>query len=235
MMEKPFISPFSLRRHKWKVEWRVQSERPVNRGMQRFTEKEECIMKNLAVFQVITHKQLKKNYKLREKQIQNMLAKRLLVQHKLLKNDEPWFIYTLEAIEGYKKAFVVKNYWLGYDVEDLLKRLILVDFYFELKRRMNIEIALKATSYPFQAIFIMNEKAYEVYANKGDIHDLSVCLNQSLTQERRLFIITEQLVHLNLVEAVLNRPKILYRVVTDEGIFKKDKEEFFYNLSSKKY
>lgn len=230
MEEKPFISPFSLRRHKWKVEWCVQSERPVNRDMQRFTEKEERLMQDIAVFQVITHKQLKKHYKLREKYIQNLLAKRLLVQHKLLKNGETWFIYTLEFIQGYKKAFVVKNYWLGYEVEDILKRLIVVDFYFELKCRMNTKITLKVASYPFQALVVMNGKAYEVYVNKGDIHDLSVCLNQSLIQERRLFIITEQVVHLNL--AVLDRPKILYRVVTDEGIYKNDKTEFFYNLSS---
>ncbi|SOC22052.1 hypothetical protein SAMN05880501_113119 [Ureibacillus xyleni] len=232
MEKKPFISPFSLRRHEWKVEWRVQSERPVNREMQRFTGKEERVMQDLAVLQIITHKHLKKHYKMHEKQIQNMLAKRLLVQHRLIKNKETWFIYTREAIEGYKKTFVVKNYWLGYGKEEILQRLVLVDFYFELQRKMNTDITLKAVAIPFQAIFIMNDKAYEVYINRGDPHDLLVALNQSITKERRLFIVTEQLIHLNVLATVLERPKILYRVITDEDIYRKDKHEFFHTLPS---
>lgn len=212
MEKKPFVSPFSLGRHEWSVKWNVMSDRIINRGMQRRTEKEEQIMRHLKVFRVITHKQLRNRFKVSDKQIENMVRKKLIVQHSLLKNDREWLIYTLAD---------TSNYWLGYETEDVLKRLVGVDFYFELDHKLPFELKLLPSIQPFVYQIEMNEYVYEVYVDRGDASELLYFFEryQSVCKDRRLFIAGEKINHLNSLTVALQTNGIKVRAVTDSQLY----------------
>lgn len=214
MEKKPFVSPFSLGRHEWSVKWNVMSDRIINRDMQRRMEKEEQILRHLKTFQVITKKQLRNRFKVSEKQIENMVRKRLVVQHSLLKNEQEWSIYTLAD---------TSNYWLGYETEDVLKRLVGVDFYFELDQKLPFELKLLASIQPFVYQIEMNEHVYEVYIDRGDMSELLHFIEryQSVCKERRLFIVAEKINHLNGLVVALQKNGIKVRAVTDSQLYDK--------------
>lgn len=212
MEKKPFVSPFSLGRHEWSVKWNVMSDRTINRDMQRRTEKEEQIMRHLKVFQMITHKQLRKRFKASDKQIENMLRKKLLVKHCLLKNEQEWFIYTLAD---------TSNFWLGYEMEDVLKRLVGVDFYFELDHKLPFGLKLLASIQPFVYQIEMNGHLYEVYVDRGDTSELLHFIEryQSVCKELRLFLVGEKINHLNSLSVGLQTKGIKVRTVTDSQLY----------------
>lgn len=224
MEKKPFVSPFSLGRHEWSVQWNVMSDCYINRDMQRRSEKEEQILRHLKIFQVMTHKQLRNRFKVSDKQIENMMRKRLLVQHSLLKNEQEWFIYTLAD---------TSNYWLGYETEDILKRLVGVDFYFELDHKLPFELKLLASIQPFVYQIEMNKHVYEVYVDRGDTSELLYFMEryQSVCKDRRLFIAAEKINHLNNLVVALQTNRMKVRVVTDHQLYEQACGFGFYGLN----
>ncbi|MFF5996569.1 hypothetical protein AAGS61_17800 [Lysinibacillus sp. KU-BSD001] len=224
MGKKPFVSPFSLGRHEWSVKWNVMSDRIINRDMQRRMEKEEHILRHLKIFQVITQKQLRNRFKAGEKQIENMVRKKLLVKHCLLKNGQEWLIYTLAN---------TSNYWLGYETEDVLKRLVGVDFYYELNQKLPFELKLLASIQPFVYQIEMNEHVYEVYIDRGDTSELLHFIEryQSVCKERRLFIVAEKINHLNGLLMALKTNDIKVRAVTDSQLYEQVCGFGFYGLN----
>ena len=224
MEKKPFVSPFSLGRHEWSVKWNVMSDRIINRDMQRRTEKEEQIIRHLKIFQVITQKQLRNRFKVSEKQIENMVRKKLVVQHSLQKNELEWSIYTLAD---------TSNYWLGYETEDVLKRLVGVDFYSELDYKLPFQLNLLASIQPFVYQIEMNEHVYEVYVDRGDTSELLHFIEryQSVCKDRRLFIAGEKINHLNSLVVALQTNGIKVRAVTDVELYEQVCPFSFYVLS----
>jgi len=224
MDKKPFVSPFSLGRHEWSVKWNVMSDRIINRDMQRRSEKEEQILRHLKVFQVITQKQLRNRFKVSEKKIENMVRKKLLVKHSLLKNEQEWLIYTLAD---------TSNYWLGYETEDVLKRLVGVDFYFELDQKLPFDLKLLASVQPFVYQIEMNGHFYEVYVDRGDTSELLHYIEryQGVCKERRLFIAGEKINHLNSLTVALQTNGIKVRAVTDGQLYDKASSIGLYGLS----
>ena len=212
MEKKPFVSPFSLGRHEWSIKWNVMSDRIINRDMQRRSEKEEQIIRHLKIFQVITQKQLRNRFKVSEKQIEKMVRKKLVVQHSLLKNNQEWLIYTLAD---------TSNYWLGYETEDVLKRLVGVDFYFELDHKLPFELKLLPSIQPFVYQIEMNEHMYEVYVDRGDTSELLHFMEryQSVYKDRRLFIAAEKINHLNSLIVILHTNGMKVRAVTDSQLY----------------
>lgn len=89
MEKKPFTQSFFSRTTCLvsEVACHVMSDRIMNRDMQRRSEKEEVIIRHLKIFQIITHRQLRNRFKVSDKQIENMVRKKLIVQHSLLKNE----------------------------------------------------------------------------------------------------------------------------------------------------
>lgn len=224
MEKKPFVSPFSLGRHEWSVKWNVMSDRIINRNMQRRSEKEEQILRYLKIFQVMTHKQLRNRFKVRQKQIENMVRKRLLVQHSLQKNEQEWFIYTLAD---------TSNYWLGYETEDVLKRLVGVDFYFELNHKLPFELKLIASIQPFVYQIEMNGHFYEVYVDRGDSSELLHFMEcyKNVCKDRRLFIAAEKINHLNNLVVALQMNGMKVRAVTDHQLYEQAYEFGFYGIN----
>lgn len=228
MDKKPFVSPFSLGRHEWSIKWTVSSDRFINRDMQRRTEKEEQIIRHLKVFQLISHKQLKLRFKASEKQVENMVRKQLLVKHRLLKNEQDWFIYSLAD---------ASNFWLGYETEDVLKRLVGVDFYFELDQKLPFELKLTASVYPFNYQIEMNGHLYEVYVDRGDTSDLLHFIerNQSVCKGMRMFIAGEKVNHLNSLGVAIQANTIKVRAVTDSNLYEKTCLFGFYILKGNEW
>lgn len=224
MEKKPFVSPFSLGRHEWSVKWNVMSDRIINRDMQRRSEKEEHIIQHLKIFQVMTHKQLRNRFKVSQKQIENMVRKRLLVQHSFLKNEQQWFIYTLAD---------TSNYWLGYETEDILKRLVGVDFYFELDHKLPFELKLLASIQPFSYQIEMNKHVYEVYIDRGDTSELLYFMERykNVCKNRRLFIAAEKINHLNSLLVALQTNGMKVRAVTDHQLYEQACGFGFYGLN----
>lgn len=124
--------------------------------MQRHSEKEELIIRHLKIFQVITQKQLRNRFKASQKQIENMVRKKQLLRHSLMKNEQEWLIYTLVD---------TSNFWLGYETEDVLKRLVGIDFYFELDHKLPFDLKLLPSIHPFVYQIEMNEYVYKVYVD----------------------------------------------------------------------
>lgn len=224
MEKKPFVSPFSLGRHEWSVKWNVMSDRIINRDMQRRLEKEEQIMRHLKIFQMITHKQLRNRFKVSEKQIENMVSKKQLVKHSLMKNEQEWLIYTLAD---------TSNFWLGYETEDVLKRLVGVDFYFELNQKLPFELKLLASIQPFVYQIEMNGHLYEVYLDRGDVSELLYFIEryQDICRERRLFIVGEKINHLNGLVVALQTNEMKVRAVTDSQLYEQECAFSLYGLS----
>lgn len=224
MEKKPFVSPFSLGRHEWSVKWNVMSDRQINRDMQRRTEKEEQIMRHLKIFQVMTQKQLRNRFKVSDKQIENMVRKKLVVRHSLLKNEQEWSIYTLAD---------ASNYWLGYETEDVLKRLVGVDFYFELDHKLPFEFKLLASIQPFVYQIEMNAHVYEVYVDRGDTLDFLHFIEryQNVCKDRRLFIVAEKINHLNSLVVALQVNGMKVRAITDSQLYEQACGFGFYGLN----
>lgn len=228
MEKKPFVSPFSLGRHEWSVKWNVMSDHIMNRDMQRRSEKEEQILRHLKIFQVITQKQLRNRFKVSNKQIENMVRKKLVVQHSLFKNEQEWFIYTLAN---------TSNYWLGYETEDVLKRLVGIDFYFELDHKLPFELKLLPSIQPFVYQIEMNEHVYEVYVDRGDTSELLHFIEryQSVCKDRRLFIAAEKVNHLNSLIVALQTNGMKVRAVIDNQLFVKACGFGFYGLNDREW
>lgn len=226
MEKKPFVSPFSLGRHEWSLKWNVMSDRIINRDMQRRSEKEELIIRQLKVFQVITKKQLRNRFNVSDKQIENMMHKKLVVQHSLLKNEQEWLIYTLADIS---------NYWLGYETEDVLKRLVGVDFYFELNHKLPFELKLLPSIQPFVYQLEMNEHVYEVYVDRGDTSELLHFIEryQGVCKGKRLFIAAEKINHLNSLIVALQTNGMKVRAITDSQVYERVCIFKFYSLNDK--
>lgn len=224
MDKKPFVSPFSLGRHEWSIKWTVSSDRFINRDMQRRTEKEEQIIRHLNIFQVMTQKQLRNRFKVSVKQIENMVRKKLVVQHSLLKNKREWWVYTLAD---------TSNYWLGYETEDILKRLVGVDFYFELDNKLPFELKLLPSIQPFVYQLEMNEHVYEVYVDRGDTSELIHVMEryQTVCKNRRLFIAAEKVNHLNSLVVALQTNSMKVRAVTDSQLYEQACGFGFYGLN----
>ena len=182
--------------------------------MQRRTEKEEHIMQHLNILQVITHKQLRLRFKASDKQIENMVRKQLLVKHRLFKNEQEWFIYSL---------LDASNFWVAYQMEDVLKRLVGVDLYFELNQKLPFELKLTASVYPFIYQIEMNGHLYEVYVDRGDTSDLLHFIerNQSVCKGMRMFIAGEKVNHLNSLGVAIQSNTIKVRAVTDSKLYEK--------------
>lgn len=204
------------------------SDRIINRDMQRRSEKEEQILRHLKIFQVITQKQLRNRFKVSDKQIENMVSKKLVVQHSLFKNDREWFIYTLAD---------TSNYWLGYEAEDVLKRLVGIDFYFELDLKLPFELKLLPSIQPFVYQIEMNEHVYEVYVDRGDTSELLHFMEryQSVCKGKRLFIAAEMINHLNSLIVALQTNGMKMRAVTDIQLFKQGCGFGFYNLKENEW
>lgn len=228
MEKKPFVSPFSLGRHEWSVKWNVMSDRIINRDMQRRSEKEEHIIQHLKIFQVITQKQLRNRFRVSEKQIENMVRKKLVIQHSLQKNEQEWLIYTLAD---------TSNYWLGYETEDILKRLVGVDFYFELDHKLPFELKLLASIQPFVYQIEMNEHVYEVYIDRGDTSELLYFMDryQNVCKDRRLFIAAEKVNHLNSLVVALQINSMKVRAVTDHQLYEQACGFGFYGVNENRW
>lgn len=228
MEKKPFVSPFSLGRHEWSLKWNVMSDRNINRDMQRRSEKEEQIIRHLKIFQVITQKQLRNRFKVSDKQIENMVRKKLVVQHCLLKNEQEWYVYTFAD---------TSNYWLGYETEDVLKRLIGVDFYFELDHKLPFDLKLLPSIQPFVYQIEMNEHMYEVYVDRGDTSELLHFIEryQNVCKGKRLFIAAEKINHLNSIIIALQTNGMKVRSVTDIQLFEQGCGFGFYSLKENEW
>ena len=224
MEKKPFVSPFSLGRHEWSVKWNVMSDRIINRDMQRRSEKEELIIRRLKIFQIITHKQLRSRFNVSDKQIENMIHKKLIVQHSLLKNEQEWFIYT---------SGESSNYWLGYESEDVLKRLVGVDFYFELDHKLPFELKLLPSIQPFVYQIEMNQHVYEVYVDRRDTSELLHFIEryQNVCKGKRLFIVAEKINHLNCLVVALQTNGMKVRAITDNQLYEQACGFGFYGLN----
>lgn len=216
-------SPFSLAENEWKTNWTIVPSRFMMdkyAGVQSQREKE--VLKALSIAGVIGGLQLSRtfltpNKREARKQIKRMVNTRKLVEHIIWKGNMQIPIYTLgpagtNAI-GIADNYEL-NYWLSYQIEDVLKRLVFYQLYSEFKAIKNAII--RPAPSPYVGAISYDNKDYYVYVVRGDTTDLQERYMWKKPLSERIVIVTERLNHLKSLEPYMSEMKV--RVTVDEEI-----------------
>lgn len=118
------------------------------------------------------------------------------------------------SIPGYEH-----NYWIKYEVEDVLKGLL----FFQLYEYFSESRIFPATE-PFIGSIFYQERPIYIYVLRGDIQDLMVFLKWREFNER-MIIITESLPHL---QPLLMGKELKLRVTTDTDLKAGNLKDLFY-------
>ena len=215
--------------NEWVVHWHRlpsnMSERPI---LGEVAKNEEQALKAIASVGLITSSQLFNLFNLNKNKLNRMIRRQRVVRHQLVLNNKYKIsLYTL-GINGAKIAEVSDyyevNYWVRYDIEDILKRIV----FFSLYERFGSAELLPAVN-PFISTLMINGKPMYVYVVRGDINDLLMYLKWNKFNER-LIIVTEALTHLEMLKPFLHDIKL--RVILDESILDPNKSiaDAFYML-----
>lgn len=186
-MKQSFISPFSLGRHHWTLKWRVP-KKPPKHLMFTPAKNEQRALLDLLLIECITGKQLRTHYQITKKQFHRLVGWGLLVQHSLKRGEQELDLYSL----GYRfdGGYFNPNFVLAYEVEDVLRRCIFVDFFFRLKKQFDFPIELidfERANSTFK--LKINSQSYDVLVSRKDVTELHYQLVNRYSSDDRVFII----------------------------------------------
>lgn len=140
----------------------------------------------------------------------------LLMRHELFQGDKPIPIYTLgtNAINAFH---LPSNYWLGWQTEDVLKRMVFFKLYSVFR---DFEPSIVPSPDPFVGAMQIGEKLYHVYVSRDDVYDLMLYLKWNKNPEQRIIIVAEKLEHLTPLESFVADFKI--RATTDSDLINEE-------------
>ncbi|MEN1969672.1 hypothetical protein WMZ97_16540 [Lentibacillus sp. N15] len=226
------ISPFSLQ-HSWSVHWsRTPSnfkEQPI---LGKVASNEQEALLAVASVGLITARQLFHLFSLNKDKVKRMVKRNRLVKHELVMNgDRRIAVYSL-GINGAKIvgfSGYENNYWVKFSVNDILKRLLFLNFY----ERFHPNNLLPAAD-PFIGSIMINNKAMYVYVVRGGLNDLMMYLKWN-SLNKRLILITESLSLLEQLKPFLHDIKV--RAILDSCVVDKTKKlsESFYLLDGNEF
>lgn len=204
-------SPFSLS-HDWALYWK----RVYNRGNPNVNGEspvEQKALQALGAVGAIGGSQLSRLFLKRDKnKLKRMIRQQKIIRHEIKKNRQSIPIYTLGP-GGARMANVPnyeENYWVTYQTEDVLKRLL----FFQLYDKFPKAQIVPAPS-PFVGAVSFKGNLFYVYVVRGDMQDMLTYLKWRTFNERML-IVTESLSHLQPLNAFA--PDLKVRVTTDQDL-----------------
>lgn len=218
------VSPFSLS-NDWTLGWkRIPSSYRPMRYYNINSMKERKALKALASVGLIGGKQLFNLFSIKRKEISNMLKTDKLVKHELNKSKEKIIpIYTLgiNGAKAIKLDIYEENYWINFDITDVLKRLL----FFQLYRRFSTHKVYPAPN-PFVSAIENNNNIIYVYVLKGDIGDLLRYLKWELKSYHRIIIVTESVDLLQPLDLYIKDLKL--RVVLEKDLINNEMNEVIF-------
>lgn len=222
-------SPFSHTQYDWELDWKripsrdlVRQSGPVYETGSR---KEKEAMEALAHIGLIKGTQLRTLFKLTKQQIRRMEKFRLIIKHGIRKNKQELILYTLGPASK-ERVFphFTANYWVEYEVPDVLNRIMFFHLYDVLKPR---QAKITTAPQPFTGALEISGKSFYVYCTRGDTKDLQMLLKWQPVKER-IIIVTERLDHLSPLELFLQTHSLKMRAITDEQLSMEHPRFFIY-------
>lgn len=224
-----YISPFSLK-NDWKINWSII---PSNNRPPTLTQVNKTYIEIIRIVMSIgliggaqLSRFLDKTNPRTIRKIKAVLCrKQLLVGHDIYLNKKRLTLFTA----GPNAAELVgvsrrENYWLRYDTEDVLKRLI----FFELLSQFKAinPIVLPAPD-PFTGALKLNGEVFNIYVTRGRIDDLLMHIKWEEKINGKMIIITEHLNYLKPLEAFVH--KLNLRVTTDKELLNSKLSSMFFS------
>lgn len=172
--------------------------------------KEQKALQALGAVGIIGSSQLSRIFLNRDKnKLKRMVRQQKIIRHEIKKNNQLIPIYTLgpsgaviEQVPEYEE-----NYWVKYQAEDVLKRLL----FFQLYEKFPTAKIMPAPL-PFVGVISYQGNLFYVYVVRGDMQDLLINLKwHSFTE--RMIVVTESLNHLQPLNAFA--PDLKIRITTD--------------------
>lgn len=214
-------SSFSLEKE-WSVSWIIL---PSNfKRMKYFNAeslKELRAIKALAAVGLISGRQLKEIFGLDRKRQKLMSLEHKLVRHEMKSGKQVMPVYTLGAngaiMAGVEDSYKL-NYWMEYQTEDVLKRLLFFQLYKHFQMCVS-DVVVQPSPKPFVGAIELNEKLFYVYVVCGETNDLSMFLKWNELFHERIIILTESLRHLEPLKWILSERKV--RIAVNADLFGK--------------
>lgn len=215
-----FVSPFSTH-HDWKVGWKRE------RGMPRDIDIPRTyypVLYAVATIGCAGSVQLKNLFGLyNKKKLKSLAGSYLLLKHELFQGDKRIPVYTL-GTNGVREFHLPHNYWLNWQAEDVLKRLVFFKLY---EVFLDYEPDIVPSPEPFVGALQIGHKLYHVFVARDDVYDLLLYMKWNQNPDQRIIIVTEKLEHLSPLNPFLNDVKI--RVTTDEDLLNEESiDQMFY-------
>lgn len=221
------VSPFS-NQHKWELKWRRIPSRELSKlrsGMVFDTNsrKERKSLEAIASVGLIEGNQLQQIFKLKKPQIRRMESFNLIMRHFIRKNGQDIPFYTLGPTSAEKIVpGFVPNYWVEYQIEDVLNRFMFFRLC-DLLKHQNANVATAPK--PFTGALELNGNLLYVYCTRGDTKDLQMLLKWKPFTER-MIIVTEHIQYLKPLDIFLQDQKLKIRAITDEQLIR-DYPQFY--------
>lgn len=223
-------SPFSQTQHLWELDWkRISSRELATQSLiyETNSRKERKALEALAAVGLMKGTQLRTLFKLDKPQIRRMEHSRLIMKQVIRKNRQEIVLYTLDPASKEKAApHFVPNYWVEYEVKDVLNRILFFALYDVLKpQKAKIAPAPK----PFTGALELGGNKLYVYYTRGETKDLQMLLKwQAMTE--RVIIITERLEHLSPLLLFIQGKKLKVRTITDNQLFSEQPQFYTYHM-----
>lgn len=223
-----FRSPFSVTRG-YELKWtRVDPHwRGVEQAYTWTTDRDEKILKMLRSCRFLTRSQIAKHFwrgspVSGEKRLNKMARMGVLIAHTMVSPSSTIIMYTIGPIGArVLKIPYTPNWWQDVEVEEVLKALIISQFYLRL-HRLSEDLILLPAPPPYDAVISFQGNELVVLAlRSGD--SLPEALN--FLQIHRLMVICE-----NKEDIIAIAPKIKQpvRYTTDEALFRQPLDKAFY-------
>jgi len=223
------ISPYSLS-HEWNLHWtRIPSNIKRSDYINGESPKERKALEALAAVGIIEGAQLFRLFSLDKKRLKRMVLEKKIVRHELIRGRQVIPIFALGingAVIGGLKGSYESNYWVEYQIEDVLKRLL----FFQLFQHFP-ESKVLPTQEPFSGAIRFQGKEIYFYVLRGDVNDLLLYLKwKGKSFNERLIIVTESLLHLRPLKVVAETLKLRVALDMNLGDGTKDLQKLLYFL-----
>ncbi len=178
---------------------------------------------------VIGGQQLFRLFNIDKKRLKKMVREKKLVRHEIKLENKIIPIYTLgtsgsiiTGIENYYES----NYWVEYEIKDVLKRLL----FFNLYQFFYGQKIIPAPD-PFVGGFELNNNLLYVYVIRGDSNDLIQYLKwKKQTLSARVILITESIKHIQPI--LMHTTSLKIRITTDDKLANAENiQDLFYLLN----
>lgn len=216
-----FQSPFSLSRN-WELFLRrIPSNMKPWDGP--CTQKEA--LKAIATIGAIGGAQLSRLFVSNKAKIKRLLYQGWIHKHEMKSGKQVIPVYTL-GLTGCKMFGIEDHYWIGWEVPDILKRVLFFELYKRF-REQNLTPKILPAPEPMTGTLDVRGKDYAVYVARDSVEELTLQLKwDGGLGRKRILVVAENLNYLKPLAPFLGRMSV--RAVTDRDLLEERFENMFH-------